>query len=149
MNGATTLYLGPDIEILPDGSMLFYPHPNLRILRKPDGAIERTWLHRDHLNSARGVTYASGDVVERRGYYPFGDGQGLEETVGAGPLAPHVKGLYRRRFDAETGLEAGVSATLWALLHILPNSADQLPSGLFFQVFFTVGAPHIVRSQTG
>jgi hypothetical protein len=58
--GQVTTWLGPDVEILPGGTMLKQVHADARIAGKLGAGGAREWLHRDHLASVRLLTDAAG-----------------------------------------------------------------------------------------
>ncbi len=96
---ATTLYLGADIELSPTGVWTKYPHPDA-VRVGTGGSAATTWLTRDHSQSIRLRTDASGALIEASSYLPYG-----------GPLAdpppPGVtlaKGYIGERYDTDTGL---------------------------------------------
>jgi len=89
----TTLYPGADIERAQNGTWTKYPHPDVKKVGNTP-----FFLHRDHLNTVRAITNASGAVVQRITYRPFG--QKLSETSSH----EESKGFIGERHDAETGL---------------------------------------------
>jgi uncharacterized protein RhaS with RHS repeats len=56
------------------------------------------WMHRDHLSSIRVVTDATGAVVQRSSYRPYGERQNSVSLVA------ETKGYIGERHDDETGL---------------------------------------------
>jgi RHS repeat-associated protein len=86
---ATTLYLGADIE-LKAGTWTKYLHADaVRI------ASTTTWLHRDHSQSIRLRTSATGTLVEAAAYTPYGS---------QAPGLAISKGYIGEKHDPETGL---------------------------------------------
>jgi RHS repeat-associated protein len=90
-------YMGADIELSIDsttGEAVWTknPHPDAKRV----GATT-TFLHKDHLNSNRLETDATGSVITRVSYSPYG-----EATATPGPIGS--KGYINERFDPETGL---------------------------------------------
>ena len=67
--GATTLYLGDDIEIAGGAATEYLPGDAVRT----GGATY--WLHRDNLGSVRLSTDGTGSVVQRAFYLPYGERQ--------------------------------------------------------------------------
>ena len=57
VNG-TTYYLGPDIEIAPDGTMTKIPRPDLRIVSVNPACV----LLRDQLGSVRIESYSGSNI---------------------------------------------------------------------------------------
>ncbi len=88
----TTLYLGDDIEVAGGVTTLYLPGDAIRV------AGVTSWNHRDQLNSVRLSTDATGAVVQRAHYKPFGE---RLETIATLVTA---KGYIGERNDAETGL---------------------------------------------
>lgn len=100
-----TTWLGPDVELLPDGTMLKQAHADARIAGKLGAGWAREWLHRDHLASVRLLTDAAGQRVQRSHYRPYGDRSGgLVVSEGGGPRAPESKGYIGKRDDPDAGL---------------------------------------------
>ena len=86
--GATTLWLGTDIELLPDGTLLEQLGELGRIAGTPGSGGVREWLHRDGLASNRLMTDAAGIRVQHSHYPPFGDRSGpLTVDENGGPAA--------------------------------------------------------------
>ena len=71
----TTLYLGADMELDPAGTWTLYPHPSLRITKKPAAADTLAYLHKDHLGSVRAITGAAG-IRDSRGHSSSGAAEG-------------------------------------------------------------------------
>jgi len=88
----TTLYLGAEVEIQGGVMTKYLPGDAKR------ASSTTWWLHRDHLVSVRALTDASGAVVERSNYRPYG-----ERLVTLGTV-PESKGFIGERTDDETGL---------------------------------------------
>jgi RHS repeat-associated protein len=88
----TTLYLGSDTEIQGGVMTKYLPGDAKR------SSTTTWWLHRDHLVSVRALTDATGAVVERSNYKPYG-----ERIVTLGTV-PESKGFIGERTDDETGL---------------------------------------------
>ncbi|KZM43808.1 hypothetical protein OA90_27125 [Labrenzia sp. OB1] len=94
--GNTTLYLGPDEEITPDSVHIKHPLPDVRIADS-----EKSWLHRDHLNSVKLVSGATGTVIAENLFRPYGERTDVQALAGQ----PRVsKGWIGERDDPETGL---------------------------------------------
>ncbi|MEQ1901898.1 MAG: RHS repeat-associated core domain-containing protein, partial [Devosia sp.] len=92
----TTLYLGDDIERDAAGILAFNLTADVKLANS-----NRTYLHRDHLQSVRRVTDASGSLSRASAYKPFGT---QVETILA-PLSPtEPKSFIGERTDPETGL---------------------------------------------
>jgi len=89
---ATTLYLGDDVEIAGGVTTKYLPGDAKRV-----GLSTTTWLHRDHLQSVRAITNASGGIVDRADYRPFGEQLGFAGGT-------ESKGYIGERLDDETGL---------------------------------------------
>ena len=89
----TTLYPGADIERAQNGTWTKYPHPDVKKVGNTP-----FFLHRDHLNTVRAITNASGAVVQRITYRPFG--QKLSETSSH----EESKGFIGERYTLETRL---------------------------------------------
>ncbi len=94
--GKTTLYLGDDEEILPDGTAI----------KHLDGAVRRVggttnWLHRDHLASVRMLTNTSGNIASISRYQPYGKRTDVQQ---AADTPRESKGWIGERDDLETGL---------------------------------------------
>jgi RHS repeat-associated protein len=90
-----THYLGSDVEIETGAtgttSFTHYLHADVQ---RVAGALR--WLHKDHLSSNRLITNATGSVLQRLAYSPYG-----KPTVQA-PAAS--KAYINERYDHETGL---------------------------------------------
>jgi RHS repeat-associated protein len=88
--------MGADIELTIDsnGTAVWTknPHPDAKRV-----GLTTTFLHKDHLNSNRLETDATGTVITRVSYSPYG-----EATSTPGPIGS--KGYINERFDPETGL---------------------------------------------
>ncbi|SFU16963.1 RHS repeat-associated core domain-containing protein [Pseudovibrio denitrificans] len=94
--GQTTLYLGDDEEILPDGTTL----------KHLDGGVRRAgnktnWIHRDHMSSVRMLTNASGTVAAISRYQPYGKRTDVQQ---AADTPRESKGWIGERDDPETAL---------------------------------------------
>jgi RHS repeat-associated protein len=97
--GGTTLYLGADIELAPSGTWIKYPHPDAVIVGS-GGTADTSWLTRDHLQSVRLRTDASGALFQALRYQPYG-------TRAASAPQPQIsvsKGYIGGRFTYATGL---------------------------------------------
>ncbi|MFZ5791054.1 MAG: RHS repeat-associated core domain-containing protein [Pseudomonadota bacterium] len=90
--GTTTLYLGSDVEIQGGVMTKYLPGDTKRV------GASTWWLHRDHLISVRAETDATGAVVQRAHYKPYG------ERLVTVSLIPESKGFIGERTDDETGL---------------------------------------------
>ncbi|MFZ5789555.1 MAG: RHS repeat-associated core domain-containing protein [Pseudomonadota bacterium] len=90
--GTTTLYLGSDVEIQGGTMTKYLPGDTKR------SGASTWWLHRDHLISVRAETDATGAVVQRAHYKPYG------ERLTTVSLIPESKGFIGERTDDETGL---------------------------------------------
>jgi RHS repeat-associated protein len=102
---AVTTWLGPDVELLPDGTMVKHVLPDARIVGKLGAGGAKEWLHRDHLASVRLVTDGAGARVQRSHYRPYGDRSGgLTVSELGGPAAPESKGYIGERDDQDSGL---------------------------------------------
>jgi RHS repeat-associated protein len=88
----TTLYLGSDVELQGGVMTKYLPGDAKR------SSTTTWWLHRDHLVSVRALTDASGTLVQRSNYKPYG-----ERIVTLGTV-PESKGFIGERTDDETGL---------------------------------------------
>jgi RHS repeat-associated protein len=86
----TTLYLGADAERAPDGVWTKYVHQDAVKV-----GASLTFLHRDHSQSIRLRTAASGAILESAIYRPYG---------GQAPGLGISKGYIGERHDTETGL---------------------------------------------
>jgi RHS repeat-associated protein len=93
--GATTLYFGDDVEVIPGATPQYTKY--LPGDAKRVGLGTTTWLHRDHLCSVRAITDAAGAILDRANYRPFGEQLGFA-------TANESKGYIGERHDAETGL---------------------------------------------
>ncbi|SFU17175.1 RHS repeat-associated core domain-containing protein [Pseudovibrio denitrificans] len=94
--GQTTLYLGDDEEILPDGT----------VIKHLDGSVRRVgtatnWIHRDHLSSARMLTNSTGTIAAVSRYQPYGKRTDVQQ---AADTPRESKGWIGERDDPETGL---------------------------------------------
>ncbi|MEM9634958.1 MAG: RHS repeat-associated core domain-containing protein [Pseudomonadota bacterium] len=94
--GNTTLYLGADEEITPDGTHVKHPHTDIR---KADNEVN--WLHRDHLSSVKLMTNATGQIISENFYKPYGERTDVQVAAG---LPRESKGWIGERDDPETGL---------------------------------------------
>lgn len=103
-NGETTIWLGADYEIQPDGTIVKHVHADARFTTAPGGQPKLSILHRDHLASVKLITDETGAKAVRRNYRPFGDGEGLEETLSTA-TPQESKGFIGERYDPETGLQ--------------------------------------------
>jgi RHS repeat-associated protein len=91
-----TLYLGADLERDPAGAWTAYLSPDVK---RAAGTLH--YLHRDHLQSVRRVTDASGTLYRASVYAPYGTQS--EQVIN--PLTPsEPKGFIGERTDPETGL---------------------------------------------
>jgi RHS repeat-associated protein len=71
---ATTLYVADDYEISPTGEVTKYIQVGGNAIAKRVGAAKTPfWLHGDHVGSINAITDASGAVVQRQSYFPFGE----------------------------------------------------------------------------
>lgn len=93
--GGKRIYADADFEIEPDGTMIKYPHADI----KKTGFV-KSWLHRDHLNSVRLTTNEAGGVTERSVYASYGD----RTSDGVAASQSATKGYIGERHDPETGL---------------------------------------------
>ncbi|WP_208609296.1 RHS repeat-associated core domain-containing protein, partial [Pseudovibrio denitrificans] len=94
--GQTTLYLGDDEEILPDGT----------VIKHLDGSVRRVgtttnWLHRDHMSSVRMLTNNTGSIAAVSRYQPYGKRTDVQQ---AADTPRESKGWIGERDDPETGL---------------------------------------------
>ncbi len=94
--GQTTLYLGGDEEILPDG----------KVVKHLDDAVRRVgsstnWIHRDHMSSVRMLTNSSGNIAAVSRYQPYGKRTDVQQ---AADTPRESKGWIGERDDPETGL---------------------------------------------
>jgi RHS repeat-associated protein len=94
----TTLYLGADIE-LTDGTWTKYVHADAVVVGS-GGSATTTWLHRDHSQSIRLRTDATGALIEAAFYAPYG----ARLSAPPPPELSTAKGYIGERLDAETGL---------------------------------------------
>src|SRR5688572_5371915 len=85
-----TYYFGADLERRPDGVLTKYIHPDAV---KVGATI--TWLTRDHSQSIRLRTDASGALIDIARYAPYG---------AQAPTLSISKGFIGERHDPETGL---------------------------------------------
>jgi RHS repeat-associated protein len=90
--GTTTLYLGDDVEITGGVTTKYLVGDAKRV------GSTTYWLHRDHLNSVRILTDATGTVVHRTNYRPYG------ERLVTVPALAESKAYIGQRLDDETGL---------------------------------------------
>jgi RHS repeat-associated protein len=99
VEGSTThRYLGDDFETtLPATTTKYISIAGTPVARR-DGTTTTYWLHSDQLGSIQAETDASGSVVERKVYRPFGE---LLST--AGSLAYEPRGFTAQRTD-DSGL---------------------------------------------
>ena len=100
VDGVTTFYAGM-AEIrnfgTPQEQLILQPHADFRLV---DGVA--SYLHRDHLASVRAITDASGALVERTAYTPYGAED--NDPALANPI-PEEHGFIGERFDASTGMQ--------------------------------------------
>ncbi|WP_280138433.1 RHS repeat-associated core domain-containing protein, partial [Pseudovibrio denitrificans] len=94
--GQTTLYLGNDEEILPDGT----------VIKHLDGSVRRVgtttnWIHRDHMSSVRMLTNSAGTIAAVSRYQPYGKRTDVQQ---AADTPRESKGWIGERDDPETGL---------------------------------------------
>ncbi|SFU17406.1 RHS repeat-associated core domain-containing protein [Pseudovibrio denitrificans] len=94
--GQTTLYLGNDEEILPDGT----------VIKHLDGSVRRVgtttnWIHRDHMSSVRMLTNSAGSIAAVSRYQPYGKRTDVQQ---AADTPRESKGWIGERDDPETGL---------------------------------------------
>ncbi len=94
--GQTTLYLGNDEEILPDGT----------VIKHLDGSVRRVdtttnWIHRDHMSSVRMLTNNAGAIAAVSRYQPYGKRTDVQQ---AADTPRESKGWIGERDDPETGL---------------------------------------------
>ncbi len=102
-----TKYLGGDVEIKPDGTLVKYVHEDVKRVAEPDGSggynhQGNYWLHRGHLKSVRIVTKDGGTQARASHFRPYGER--LDHWVSASPGADEAKGFIGERHDEETGL---------------------------------------------
>ena len=95
--GNTTLYLGADEEITPDGTHIKHPFADVR---KAGSTIN--WLHRDHLSSVKLMSNASGAVISENSFRPYGERADVQMPPLGTPR--ESKGWIGERDDPETGL---------------------------------------------
>ncbi len=96
-NGVTTVYIGKLYENTPDGCIKYIFAGDQRIaMRDATGAL--FYYHTDHLGSSSVVTDASGNMVERLAYFPYG-----QTRINTGTKDVHHK-FTGQELDAETGL---------------------------------------------
>jgi RHS repeat-associated protein len=97
----TSIYpLGDDYEIT-DGAITKYVSvTGLGVIAKKVGTTT-FWLHTDRLGSIQAITDASGTVVQRRSYRPYGDT--IEDNPSPPPLL-ESRGFVDQRRETETGL---------------------------------------------
>ena len=93
-NSGMTLYLGSNLE-LTNGVWTKYVHDDVKVVGTGGSAVV-SWLHRDHLNSVRKITDATGAVVETTAYKSYGKQIGAELT--------QSKSYIGEKWDPETGL---------------------------------------------
>lgn len=153
VGGQTTLYLGADEEITPQGKRIKHAAAEVR---KVDGTVN--WLHRDHLSSVRLMSDASGTVIEESLFRPYGERSDLQLPLS---VPRESKGWIGERDDPETGLtylnaryydpvlarfispdwfepqEAGVGTNRYAYAGNNPILYKD-PSGNFFDTIFDV-----------
>lgn len=85
-----------------------YIHANGQLLAKVDENNEVSYYHNDYLGSPRAMTNASGDVVWKQDYYPFGSvlSGGVDRFRYTGKELDEDTGLYyygARYYDSEIG----------------------------------------------
>lgn len=109
VNG-TTYYLGPDIEIAPDGTITRLPRPDIRITGGATAAA--CVLLRDHLGSVRAESYSGsnlapdqpqGGLSVRKTYLPYGEV--TTAAPGTGCDTGGSVGYIGTRYDPEAGLQ--------------------------------------------
>ena len=93
-------YLGSDAEFLVNaanlsGLLTSYLHPDV----KREGGVV-SWLHKDHLASARLSSFMGAAPVQRHDYGPYG-----KPVASAAPTVINGKAYINERYDAETGLQ--------------------------------------------
>jgi RHS repeat-associated protein len=94
----TTLYIGQLYECATACNKYIFAGSR-RIAMKPVGAgTTLNYYHTDHLGSSSVVTSETGSVVERLGYYPYG-----QTRVNTGPVDPPYK-YTGQMLDDSTGL---------------------------------------------
>jgi len=96
VDGQTTLYLGADEEITPDGTHIKHPFVDVR-----KAGTEINWLHRDHLSSVKLMSDAAGTVISENFYRPYGARSDVQVALG---VPRESKGWIGERDDPETGL---------------------------------------------
>lgn len=94
--GRTTLYLGDNEEILPEGT----------VIKHLDGSVRRVgrttnWIHRDHMSSVRMLTNSSGTIAAISRYQPYGKRTDVQQSA---DTPRESKGWIGERDDPETGL---------------------------------------------
>ncbi|MEM9633745.1 MAG: HNH/ENDO VII family nuclease [Pseudomonadota bacterium] len=94
--GQTTLYLGAEEEITPEGTHIKH---SLAEVRKAGDKIN--WLHRDHLSSVKLMTDATGQTISENFFRPYGERSDVQIAAG---VPRESKGWIGERDDPETGL---------------------------------------------
>ena len=98
--GEQRWYLGSDAEVLVNtanlsGLLTSYLHPDV----KREGGVV-SWLHKDHLASARLSSFMGSAPVQRHDYGPYG-----KPVASAASTVLNGKAYINERYDAETGLQ--------------------------------------------
>ena len=93
-------YLGSDAEVLVNtanlsGLLTSYLHPDV----KREGGVV-SWLHKDHLASARLSSFMGAAPAQRHDHGPYG-----KPVASAASTVLNGKAYIDERFDAETGLQ--------------------------------------------
>jgi RHS repeat-associated protein len=101
--GTTSLYpFGDDYEVTNGTVTKYVKAAALGVVAKrvgTGGGATTFWLHTDRLGSIQAITDASGALVQRRTYRPYGD-----KIADSGPGNVESRGYIDQRQDAETGL---------------------------------------------
>ena len=148
---AATTWLGPDIELLPDGTMIKQvPAADARIVGRLGAGGAKEWLGHDHLGSVKLLTDQAGQRVERVDYRPWGDRSlGLIVPEAGGPKAPESKGYLGERDDLDTGLIDLHARVLDGILgrFLQPDSLDPLEPGVGTNRYAYAGNDPVNRSD--
>lgn len=94
--GNTTLYLGADEEITPADKHIKHPLVDVRI-----AGTDKSWLHRDHLNSVKLMTDSNGSILSENLFRPYGVRTDVQTPLN---VPRESKGWIGERDDPETGL---------------------------------------------
>ncbi len=100
VDGVTSFYAGM-AEIrnfgTPSEQLILQPHEDFRLV---DGVA--SYMHRDHLASVRAITDASGALIERTAYSPYG---AEDNEAGLTNPTPEEHGFIGERHEASAGLQ--------------------------------------------